>query len=234
MDKNYFRRFKTKLARSASRTHTKDIPKGTTFSRLTVVSTYKKDRHTWAKCKCSCGKVVHKSANALKNGHTRSCGCLLKDTRGKASITHGCSTRGNPYYRAGTAEYRTWAGIKSRCADKEDSRYGGRGIRMCLRWQLSFVNFLDDVGKKPTPNHTLGRIDNDGHYEPGNVKWETYEEQAANKRSTRYLVCKGKRQALFLWARESGINQSVITDRLSRGWDVEKAIFTPKKVLKRR
>lgn len=234
MNKNYYRRFTTKRARMASLTHTKDLPKGFVFGRLMVLSTYKKNHHTWARCKCSCGKIVHKSSNKLKSGHTRSCGCLRVERRGSGSITHGCSTKGNPNYRTGTAEYRTWAGIKRRCSDMEDSRYGGRGIKMCERWQKSFSDFLSDVGVRPSPDHTLGRIDNDGHYKPGNVKWETFSEQAANKRSTRYIVCRGQRKALCLWSRESGINQNVIADRLKRGWDTEKAIFTPKKVLKRR
>lgn len=86
-----------------------------------------------------------------------------------------------------TLEYRSWYGMIQRCYNpKHDNyhRYGGRGIQVCNHWQQSFKNFLTDMGPRPTPRHSIDRIDNDGHYEPGNCRWATIEEQSNNKSTT--------------------------------------------------
>jgi hypothetical protein len=84
-----------------------------------------------------------------------------------------------------TPEYRTWASIKCRCFNPKQAAwkwYGGRGITMCEKWKNSYLAFLADVGRKPKPKYTLDRIDNNGNYEPGNVRWTTYHQQMLNKR----------------------------------------------------
>lgn len=76
--------------------------------------------------------------------------------------------------------------MKQRCSNPNHNRfehYGGRGIRVCDRWLNSYENFLADMGRKPSPAHSIDRIDNDGNYEPGNCRWATVEEQAANKQA---------------------------------------------------
>lgn len=91
----------------------------------------------------------------------------------------------------GTKEYRAWLAMKCRCSDDRRHnahRYVGRGITVCERWNNSFESFLDDVGPAPTAKHSLGRINNDKNYEPGNCRWETAKEQAAN-RSTSVRHC---------------------------------------------
>lgn len=126
-------------------------------------------------CSCVCGRECVVRYTALKRGTSKSCGC-----GGKSGVID--STR-HPLNK-------TWHGIKSRCRNPRNSayhRYGGRGIQMCDRWHDSFILFVEDVGKKPSPAYSLDRIDNNGHYEPGNVRWATKQQQAQNQRSIRRL-----------------------------------------------
>jgi hypothetical protein len=105
------------------------------------------------------------------------------------------------------------------------SLYGGRGIKFLYP---SFEAFLADVGQPPSDNHTLDRLDSDGHYGPGNCRWATIEEQANNKRSNHLLTFQGRTQTLAQWARELQLPEAALGLRLNRyGWTVEKALTTP-------
>ena len=118
----------------------------------------------------------------LKSGQTKSCGCMTVNVRG---TKHGMS---------GSSEYGTWRAIRSRCEKPEATSYlyyGGRGIKVCERWRESFENFFADMGLKPTPKHTIDRIDNSGNYEPGNCEWKLMAEQAINKRKFRSVTSHG-------------------------------------------
>lgn len=150
---------------------------GMTFGRLTAVSRVGSSTSGYAlwECVCECGTVKVVASAQLRSGRTRSCGCLVRDAVSEARTVHGMSH---------SVEYQAWSAMRSRCLNPNHSNYpdyGGRGITVCDRWRDSFVAFYEDVGRRP-PGHSLDRIDNDGNYEPGNVRWATAQEQAMNRR----------------------------------------------------
>lgn len=159
---------------------------GHRYARLTVVRTngLKNGRLFWL-CRCDCGNEISISSNSLRQGNTKSCGCLAREKssiNGRSNRKHGeskCgSTTGQP-----SREYRAWNGLKERCHNpnnKDFAKYGGRGITVCKRWER-FENFLADMGRCP-PNHSIDRIDNDGGYNPDNCHWATTSEQNKNRR----------------------------------------------------
>ena len=138
------------------------------------------------------------------------------------------------YYKHGhtvgsrkTPEYSSWHGIKARCYKPHNSRYssyGGRGITMCDRWINSFENFLEDMGSKPTPKHSIDRIDVNGNYEPSNCRWATMEQQMLNKQNSKVITYKGVTLPLKTWATKLGVRYNLLRRRIFvYGWDIEKA-----------
>jgi hypothetical protein len=119
--------------------------------------------------------------------------------------------------------------MRQRCADLDDPNYGGRGIRVCDRWQDSFENFFADVGPRPGPGFSIDRFpDNDGNYEPGNVRWATVTEQQNNRRKTRRVTAFGQTMAMTDWARLMKIPVDTLWRRLSIwNWSPEHAVSTP-------
>jgi hypothetical protein len=139
-------------------------------------------------CRCDCG--AEKPAvllSSLLSGNTTSCGCLQKDRVSETHITHGHATG-----RSRSKPFATWISMRSRCNNPKNKRYydyGGRGIKVCDRWNESFENFYQDMGDPPSSAHSIDRYpDNDGNYEPGNCRWATLAQQAMNKRSTKAAV----------------------------------------------
>lgn len=134
-------------------------------------------------CKCDCGTEREFCAYRLVKGLTISCGCRIKGN-GEHRDLHG---------ETGTLAYDAWGGMRSRCnnpKDKNYESYGGRGIKICKRWD-SFRLFMKDMGEKPSAAHSIDRIDNDGDYMPSNCKWSTKEEQIYNRRNSKIWVVFG-------------------------------------------
>lgn len=164
---------------------TKPIQIGQRFTRLTVIARAGKDR--W-KVRCDCGVEKFVYTQSLRTT-TKSCGCLKReaDAQRRGTIKHG---------RAGSATtkrhpvYSVWAAMLQRCNNPKAisyERYGGRGIRVCERWH-TFANFIADIEERPSPKHSIDRIDPNGHYEPGNVRWATAAEQARTRRLSRERI----------------------------------------------
>lgn len=127
-------------------------------------------------------------------------------------------------------EYHAWVAMKQRCYDKNCRpyrNYGARGITVCAKWH-NFWAFLSDVGLRPSPKHSIDRINNEGNYEPGNVRWATQSQQLANTRRTRLLTFNGETLPLAHWAKRLGMSQGTLHGRIvKRGWPVEKALSLP-------
>jgi len=107
--------------------------------------------------------------------------------------------------------------------------YGGRGISVCERWRASFEAFLADMGPMPSPRHTLERIDVNGNYEPGNVRWATWHEQMRNRRNSRMVTFNGETLCVSEWAERMSLKPHTLMARLNSGWTVQRALTTQTK-----
>lgn len=197
---------------------------GGQFGRWTVMKYvgHSRSKQSHFLCKCSCGtnRIVRGTSLKLgsRRGGTVSCGCHLVEIM----TTHGQTSRGRTQPRT----YRIWANMLKRCRNHNSpdfSDYGGRGIKVCDRWS-DYSKFIEDVGECP-PQHSIDRFpDNDGNYEPGNVRWATLKQQARNKRNNRMLEYDGRSQCVAAWAEECGLRARTIVHRLAIGWSVTDAL----------
>ena len=127
-------------------------------------------------------------------------------------------------------EHRAWVHMRQRCSNpnkKEWPHYGGRGIRVCERWNKSFVAFLSDMGRRPSPNHSVDRINVNGNYEPGNVRWATKQQQIENTRVVRMVTINGCTKSISAWERENRLPRGTVRRREQSGWSLAEAITTP-------
>ena len=197
---------------------------GQKFGKLSVISLSSNNHYNYVSrsavwlCKCDCGNLTNVIGNSLREGVTRSCGCLNKELK----TTHGMKN---------TPEYQAWQGLKQRCGNSNDpsyNRYGGRGINVCERWLNSFENFYTDMGPKPSPDHSIDRYpNNNGNYEPGNCKWSTDTEQQNNRRDNIICIYEGKEHNATLLAREYNVSPKIFISRINSGWSVEDALKIP-------
>ena len=126
-------------------------------------------------------------------------------------------------------EYRIWKGMIQRCTDphrKAYRNYIGRGIKVCERWK-SFSLFFADMGPKPTPKHTIERINNEGDYEPTNCRWATAKEQSRNRRNNHKLSLNGVTLIVSQWAEKLSVHPDTLNHRLHRGWSDERTLTQP-------
>lgn len=196
---------------------------GKKFGRWTLLKRVPHKRRPHYLCLCDCGTRRVVCFRILLTGESKSCGCYRIEATARRNTKHGM------YY---SREYRIWTGMNSRCINCKEptySRYGGRGITVCDRWSRNnpngFQNFLRDMGKCPSNNHSIDRIDNDGDYEKSNCRWATSKIQSWNKRCNVTYTYKGKICTLQQISKDLGVSYKSLYDRLrKRNYDLEKTV----------
>lgn len=191
---------------------------GRVFGRLTVerLDHVSREGAKW-QCSCSCGNKTVVTGNALRKGTCTSCGCLRSELGRARATTHG---------QTGTHAYTVWRGMRERCglsSHKSFEAYGGRGIRVCDRWENSFETFLSDMGQPPSARHSIERVMVDGNYEPGNCIWATPAQQARNRRTSVFYEFHGKQLVIKDLAVASGVPEQTLYNRFRRGLSVDAA-----------
>jgi len=202
-----------------------DINKGT----LTVLKTYKSKFGLRYLIECTCGDVFVKMKSRFEYLSGKGCPNCRYVGEYNGNYRHGGNTKNKP-------EYNSYRAMKARCYDpnyRRYDRYGGRGITVCLEWKNKggFINFLRDMGKKPTLKHTIDRIDNDGDYTPSNCRWATQREQLRNSSVTVLIEVDGYVDSVVNQCRKHGISRNLYENRVKLGWDIVKIFNTPTKGL---
>lgn len=195
---------------------------GQKFNRLTIIELYSTNPTKWL-CICDCGKETIVESNNIKNGNTKSCGCLRNEKIKKLSTKHGhCKNKLSRIYKV-------WRGMIARCTNPNINgykNYGGRGITVCKRW-LEFENFLKDMGEPPTNKHQIDRINNEEGYYKKNCRWVLPKENNRNRRDSFIIEYNNKKQCASELAQQYNIKPNVFIGRLKLGWSIKKALETP-------
>lgn len=185
---------------------------GRRYGRLMVIGYAGNDnsRKSLWNCMCDCGNITTVMVSHLTCGRISSCGCLKRELMSDRFSTHRqCQSR----------EYTSWCGMKYRCNNPKCEHYqlyGGRGIKVCKRWQNSFEAFLKDMGPMPKGRYSIDRINTNGDYKPSNCRWGTDEIQAKNRRSTVWITYLGLTMCLREWADYMGVQESNLSRRVRR------------------
>jgi hypothetical protein len=197
---------------------------GTNFGDLTLLKILPARK---ALCLCVCGKQYETWQPSLLSGDVKSCGCMRK------KYIQQASKRRNPFPYSKNPLFRAWAQMRQRCQNPKDSsyaHYGARGVKVCLEWDQSFEKFVKDMGERPSPKHSIDRINNSGNYEPSNCRWATPKQQVRNRGATLYLTLKGITKPAAEWAEDLaarlGLTYQNIADRRYWGWSTEKILTT--------
>lgn len=193
------------------------------FGLLTVLSVDEADRK-YRLCSCDCGTQKRVRIDHLRLGKTLSCGCeharrssARAGNMHRANITHG---------KTKSRAYSIWCSMRQRCNNenfKYFPYYGGRGIKVHDEWNASFEAFLRDMGEPPM-GYEIDRIDNNGHYEPGNCRWATRAEQQNNRRVNRFITHNGETLTIAEWSRRTGISRNTIDQRLAANWSIDRVL----------
>ena len=175
-------------------------------------------------CLCECGKVTEVLMKRLRSGRTRSCGCLSLRKLSQRAV-HGMWKH---------KLYSTWSSARGRCHNERHKNYkgyGGRGIELCSGWRETpeaFIEWIENnLGEKPE-GYSLDRINNEGNYEPGNLRWASTAEQNNNTRKNKMISHEGKELQLKEWAEEKQLSMTCLYNRLHRGWTTKETLDTPK------
>lgn len=191
------------------------------FGRLRLLERVK--RNSW-RCLCTCGTEVVVREYLLRIGNNKSCGCLKRSVLGDATRKYGQANSRVVGYKS--RAYGVWQAMRDRCSNPNRSdyhRYGGRGIKVCARWQSSFEAFIADMGEPPV-GMKLDRVDNDGNYAPENCRWASRKEQVHNSTRIRFVVIDGVRAPLHEALQKYGSTRCAFYQRLKRGWSEEDAV----------
>ena len=205
---------------------TETLSSGMMFGRLRLLERVK--RNSW-RCLCACGKEVVVRAYLLRIGNNKSCGCLKRSVLGDATRKHGQANSRLTGYKS--RAYGVWQAMRDRCSNPNRSdyhRYGGRGIKVCTRWQESFEAFVADMGTPPA-GMTLDRLDNDGDYSPKNCRWASRKEQVYNSTRIRYVAVGSIRMPLQESLSKCGCKKDAFYRRQRRGWSEEEALMGKRK-----
>lgn len=195
---------------------------GQKIGLLTLIRSESRSHACWWLCRCECGTEKWMAAGNIRK--SVSCGCVRASLlrSGVLRRTHGLKH---------TPEYQAWSGAISRCENPNADSYkyyGAVGIRMCATWRGSFVDFLRDMGPRPTSSHSLERVNCFGDYEPGNCIWANRLEQNHNRRTSVFVDAFGEHLHLTDVAIRFGRNRHTLYSRLFQyGWEPERALTTP-------
>jgi len=193
---------------------------GKEFGQWKVLEYAGSKQGRWYRCRCSCGYIAVVHGGELKGGRSLSCG------HDGSTYRHGHGSRA---HEKRPAEYNVWVLMRDRCNNTNSrhyKNYGGRGIKVCERWD-DFAAFLADMGPRPSPQHTIDRINNDGNYEPSNCRWATRAEQARNKRTNIQISHNGTVLCLAEWCKKLNLPYLRSYRRLRNGESVT-AVFAEK------
>lgn len=196
---------------------------GQKFGRLKVIKRVEnKGRQTMWLCKCDCGNEKIVRGSHLINGYIKSCGCLNKEI-----LRQRCSK----HLQSKTRLHQIWLRMKQRCVNKNlecYKNYGGRGITVCDDWKNDFMSFYSWSMQNGYKNDlSIDRIDNNGNYEPSNCRWADRKTQARNTRSNRLITYNGQTHCISEWAEILNISKTILQDRISQNWSIEKTFKTP-------
>ena len=186
---------------------------GTRVNKLLIIDTELADKKRYFICKCDCGTIKKYLRQDIYRFKVKSCGCIRKN---HISITILFKK-----------EYNTYNNMKKRCYDEKNAYYkyyGLKGIKICERWLSGFSNFLEDMGRKPTKNHSIDRIDVNGDYCPENCRWATDKEQARNKTNTAYYEYNGEKMLIVDFCKKFNVTHSQFFWHIKNGKSLQEII----------